>query len=196
MSTVARLERTIPFMDNVRNRLSIFVPKSMDASIRDAAWNLFPDSYLDAPDTARLPSATTPACLPAAGRPDWAAGAYGHFPTNYARFAAQELTKRLDGKAFGPKGLMLQAVAAGWHHMSAPRLAELGDKVGRERIMVVHGTEDRMLTFPHGETLFRELRPAEYYVREGSGHVIMMESTEWHDETAEKLWKKAAALGK
>ena len=34
---------------------------------------------------------------------------------------------------------MLQAIAAGWHYMSPERLKELGDKVGRNRIMVLHG---------------------------------------------------------
>lgn len=34
---------------------------------------------------------------------------------------------------------MLQAIAAGWHHKSAEQLKEIGDKVGRERIMVLHG---------------------------------------------------------
>jgi hypothetical protein len=39
---------------------------------------------------------------------------------------------------------MLQAIAAGWHHMDGKRLKELGDRVGRERIMVLHGTRDNM----------------------------------------------------
>jgi hypothetical protein len=44
---------------------------------------------------------------------------------------------------------MLQAVAAGWHHKSAEQLKEIGDKVGRERIMVVHGMSPKSLFTIH-----------------------------------------------
>lgn len=36
-------------------------------------------------------------------------------------------------------------------------MEELGDRVGRERIQVVHGTLDRMITPPHGDLLFEGL---------------------------------------
>lgn len=62
---------------------------------------------------------------------------YAHFSTNYERFAAAELTKRLDPKAFKTFGFLLQAIAAGWHHKSPAQLKELGDKVGRDRIAVM-----------------------------------------------------------
>lgn len=64
-------------------------------------------------------------------------GKYGKFETNYERFAAQELTKRMDKDGFQRKGFMMQAIAAGWHHKSAEQLKELGDKVGRERMYVL-----------------------------------------------------------
>lgn len=80
--------------------------------------------------------------------------------------------------------------------MDTERLRELGDRVGRERIAVVHGTQDRMLTFQHGETIRRELQPGEWYVREGGGHVLTMEATEWHDRMVERLWTRTAGLGK
>ncbi|KFZ12036.1 hypothetical protein V501_04434 [Pseudogymnoascus sp. VKM F-4519 (FW-2642)] len=193
-STLARFQRTVPFLQNVRNRVSMFLPKSLDRTIIDVAYNMFPDSWLDAPDTLHLPSSTTPGCLPAAGHTDWESGAYGHFPTNFARIAAQDLEKRSDTDSFGPKGFILQAIAAGWHDMSPERLKELGDKVGRERILVVHGTEDRMLTFPHGEALIKQLEPGQSYVRDGRGHVLLIEEQDWHDETVAKLWAKTASL--
>jgi hypothetical protein len=193
-STLARFQRTVPFLQNLRNRVSMFLPKSLDRTIIDVAYNMFPDSWLDAPDTLHLPSSTTPGCLPAAGHTDWESGAYGHFPTNFARIAAQDLEKRSDTDGFGPKGFILQAIAAGWHDMSPERLKELGDKVGRERILVVHGTEDRMLTFPHGEALIKQLEPGQSYVREGRGHVLLIEEQDWHDETIAKLWAKTALL--
>ncbi len=74
---------------------------------------------------------------------------------------------------------MCQALAAGWHHKSAKQLKELGDKVGRERIMIVHGTVDQMITVPHGEVLVKELGGEEGGVNrvvfEGKGHALMME---------------------
>lgn len=193
---MARLERTAPFIQNLRNRINMFIPKSLDRSVRDAAWNLFPDAWLDLPDGTHVPSRETPDCLPPAAATSWDDAAYGLFPTNFARFAAQEVTKRFDAEAFGRKGFMLQAIAAGWHCMGPERLKELGDGVGRERIAVVHGTQDRMLTFQHGETIQRELQPGEWHVREGSGHVLTMEATEWHDQMLERLWARTAALGK
>lgn len=56
---------------------------------------------------------------------------------------------------------MCQAVAAGWHYKSPEQLTELAEKVGKKRIMVVHGTKDRMLTFPHGVVLWRGLEKGE-----------------------------------
>jgi len=105
--------------------------------------------------------------------------AEGHFPTNGDRFAAQELKKRQDINGFTRRGFILQVIAAGWHHKSASQLEEIGDKVGRERILVVHGALDRMLTPPHGEILWKELGGEEKAVTrvivEGRGHALPME---------------------
>lgn len=64
------------------------------------------------------------------------------FPTNGDRFAAGELTKRLTPGLFTTKGFILQLYSAGFHHKSAKQLKQLGDVVGRDRILVYHGTED------------------------------------------------------
>lgn len=177
-STVARIERTIPFIENLKNRINLLIPKSLDESIRNAAYNMFPDPWLDSPDNTNLPTRNTPKCLPPLGCSTWEEGTYQHYPTNFARFAAQEITKRADTEAFQRKGFLMQAVAAGWHHKSPEQLKEIGDRVGRERIIVMHGTEDRMLTFPHGEVLNRELQPGEWYRCEGMGHVAFFERCE------------------
>ena len=87
-----------------------------------------------------------------------ASGSYGLFSTNYERFAAQELHKRLNKEEFQRKGFMLQAIAAGWHHKTKEQLKELGDKVGRERIMVIHGTGDKMIGVALGKKLSRQRR--------------------------------------
>ena len=105
--------------------------------------------------------------------------AEGHFPTNGDRFAAQELKKRQDTNGYTKTGLICQSIAAGWHHKSRKQLEELGDKVGRERIQVVHGTLDRMVSPPHGDLLFQELggggKGVTMVVAEGKGHGLPME---------------------
>jgi len=102
---------------------------------------VFSDKWLALPDDTQVPQPGTPGVIfPASGT-------YPHFKTNFTRWAAVELTKRLDPEKFGRKGFMLQAIAAGWHYMSPERLKELGDKVGRERIMVLHGEWNSLLTY-------------------------------------------------
>jgi hypothetical protein len=168
----------------------MFIPKSLDRSVRDAAASLFPDSWLDSPDECILPTPSTPNII----LPD--SGAYGKFPTNYYRFAAQELSKRLDADAFTKKGFMLQAIAAGWHYKSPEQLKELGDKVGRERIVVMHGTRDNMITVEHGRVVVEGLKPGTSHIREGSGHVLLLELTEWHDGVIEEVVEKCEAMGR
>jgi hypothetical protein len=157
-------------MENMITRVSMFLPKTLDRSITDAARMMFPDTWLEAPDDTNVPTASSPMVM----LPE--SGAYKRFKTNYERFAAQELTKRLDPTGgFGKKGFMLQAVAAGWHHKSKEQLKELADKVGRERIMVLHGTQDNMITVHHGRKLIEWLGPGVWEIREGRGHCFMIE---------------------
>ena len=131
------------------------IPKALDVQLADVKSRLFSQEWLTQPD------------------------AEGSFPTNGDRFAAQEVKKRQDTEGFTRKGFMCQVLAAGWHHKSAKQLKEMADKVGRERIMVVHGTVDQMITVPHGEVLVRELGGEEAGVKrviyEGKGHALMME---------------------
>lgn len=105
--------------------------------------------------------------------------AEGHFPTNGDRWAAQELAKRQNVEGFTKKGFILQAIAVNWHHKSAAQLKQLGDQVGRNRILVIHGTEDRMITQPHGDLLVKELggekNGVTRCVAEGRGHGLPME---------------------
>lgn len=67
---------------------------------------------------------------------------------------------------------MLQAIAAGWHNKSPEQLKKLGDEVGRERIVVVHGEEDRMIGIIHGTKLIGYLQPGLHFVKAGVGHVF------------------------
>lgn len=173
----------------------MFVPKSLDRSLVDASGMMFPAHWLDSPDNARPPTAASPDVeLPA---PD-ADGVreYKKFATNYERWAAQELTKKTDPSQFGKKGFMLQAVAAGWHHKSPEQLQKMGDEVGRERIVVVHGDMDRMITVWHGQKLMELLKPEEAIVKERVGHVFFMEETEWHDALIERRFERGYELNR
>ena len=122
----------------------------------------------------------------------------GGFPTNGDRFAAQEVKKRQDTVGFTRKGFILQAIAAGWHHKSAAQLNELANRIGRSRIQVMHGTIDLMITVPHGEVLARELGGADagvtVVIKEGIGHVIMMEERAEFKRLIEAMIEKTSHL--
>lgn len=66
-----------------------------------------------------------------------------------------------------------------YHRKSAAQLREMADNVGRERIQVVHGTIDNLITFPHAKVLLGRLGGEEAGVTrvvfEGRGHYIPME---------------------
>ncbi|KAH8816403.1 Alpha/Beta hydrolase protein [Xylogone sp. PMI_703] len=190
ISTAAAIENTTTFVENLRNRINMFIPKSLDRSLQDVSKSLFAEEWLDRPDDAVVPTADTPkVILPPSG-------AYPKFKTNYERWGAQELQKRLDSEAYQRKGFMLQAIAAGWHHKSAAQLKELGDKIGRERISVLHGTLDNMITVYHGKKLIELLNPGVGIIKEGFGHVFMMEDTQRFNELMEEQVKKTEVMSK
>ncbi|RQM08848.1 hypothetical protein DH86_00002976 [Scytalidium sp. 3C] len=190
ISTAAAIENTTTYIENLRNRINMFIPKSLDRSLVDASKSMFPDRWLDSPDDAVLPNTNTPkVIMPPSGE-------YPRFKTNYERWAAQELQKRLDNQAFQKKGFMLQAIAAGWHHKSAAQIKELGDKVGRDRIAVFHGTGDNMITVYHGKKLIEMLNPGASVIRDGSGHVIPLEDTEWFNNWMEEQVQKAEKMSR
>ncbi|KAK3995277.1 hypothetical protein QBC44DRAFT_30077 [Cladorrhinum sp. PSN332] len=182
--TAANIENTTTFTENMANRASMLIPKSLDRSVGDTARQIFSHAWLASPDDASLPDPTsTPKCLhPFPSDPEIN---YKHFTSNAQRFVAQEMHKRLDPTRFGLKGFLLQLIAAGWHHKSESQLKELGDKLGRGRIMVMHGTEDRMISPPHGEKLVKYLQPAAGIIVEGMGHAPTVERTEWFHKILE-----------
>lgn len=168
----------------------MFVPKSLDRAVKDAGHMLFSNTWLDAPDDSPLPTSSTPNVeMPESG-------AYMRFQTNYERFAAQELTKRLDTVGFTKKGFMMQAIAAGWHRKTAAQLGEMAERVGRERISVMHGTADNMISVPHGRKLIEMIEPGKGEIREGTGHVFMLEEWRWHNEFVEGMFEKGERLNR
>ncbi|KAF2198280.1 alpha/beta hydrolase-like protein, partial [Delitschia confertaspora ATCC 74209] len=139
VSTAAGLFNTIGFIENLKNRANLFIPKPVDIQIANLKRNLFTADWLSEPDALASESIKQP------------------FPQNGDRVTALELTKRAHPSHFKPYAFILQAIAANWHSKSPAQLHELAEKVGRRRIMVVHGGKDRMITFPHGVVLWRGL---------------------------------------
>ncbi|KAF9876877.1 glycylpeptide N-tetradecanoyltransferase [Colletotrichum karsti] len=175
LCTAPWIENTKPFVQNLRDRAAMLVPKGMDRSIQDTALKLFPADWLIAPDeAAELPDDDTPKCGPADG-----GRGYGRFENNYQRFQAQELVKRTTPGLFSIRGFLLQLVSAGWHHKSPEQLKQLGDAVGRERIAVIHGEADVMIDVHHGRLLAKHLEPSVVEFIEGMGHAPIMDRVPW-----------------
>jgi pimeloyl-ACP methyl ester carboxylesterase len=178
ISTAPRLVNTVGFIENLRNRINLFIPRSLEDQIANVKHNIYTEAFLDAPD--KLECKTKP------------------FPTNGDRFAAQEVAKRKMPQYFNRTGFMAQAIAAGWHHKTDAQLKEIGDKVGQERILVLHGTKDRMITFPHADMLLTGLGGEESGVRtaffEGQGHVVPIELRQEFNAIIEEMVEKGNTL--
>ncbi|KAL2268426.1 hypothetical protein VTJ83DRAFT_3272 [Remersonia thermophila] len=177
--TAAAVENTTTFSEHMAQRLSLLLPKTPERSIADAARRMFSRAWLASPtDDIELPDPeTTPKVLP----PKGGGAKYLKFSSNAERFVAQEMNKRLDpDSGFTVKGFLLQLIAAGWHRKTAEQLARMADEVGRERILVMHGTEDGMISVPHGRKLIEMIRPGKGLIIEGMGHVPAVELRDFH----------------
>ncbi|KAH6657896.1 Alpha/Beta hydrolase protein [Truncatella angustata] len=189
LCTAAAIENTTTFSENMMNRITMLLPKSLDRTIEYAASKIFAQDFLNQPDTSEPPTASTPKVkMPPNGE-------YLKFKTNFDRFAAQEITKQMDKEGFTRKGFLLQLIACGWHHKSPAQLKDMADKVGRERILVLHGTQDGMISLPHGKKLIEYIQPDAGIIVEGMGHASVMERTEWLAKTLEERFAVAEKLG-
>ncbi|KAI0203481.1 Alpha/Beta hydrolase protein [Astrocystis sublimbata] len=175
--TAAAIENTASFSENLINRATMLLPKSLDRTIAYTAANVFPPDWLSSPDDAEVPTPSTPRCAPPAN--GWP---YQTFSSNYARFAAQEVAKNVDKVGFTRQGFLLQIIAAGWHHKSEAQLREMADKVGRERILIIHGTVDKVISCPHGRKLIEYIQPGKSFIVDGMGHAPIVERTQWFNE--------------
>ncbi|KAI0473546.1 Alpha/Beta hydrolase protein [Xylariaceae sp. FL0804] len=187
--TAAAIENTTGFLENLANRVSMLVPKSLDRSIAYSADAFFPFDWLAAPDEADVPDASTPRCaVPPGG--------YARFPDNYTRFAAAEIQKQRDPDGgFSKPGFLCQVIAAGWHHKSPEQLAALADVIGRERILVMHGTTDGIISTPHGEKLIEYLRPGKGLIVENMGHAPIVQKPKWFNDLLEEMCARGQEHG-
>lgn len=165
VSTTSGLFNTSGFITNLVNRANLFIPKHIDKQIANVKANLYTEKWLSQPDELEH--------------------VVSSFPTNGDRFAANELWKRQQLEYFTKKGFILQAIAANWHSKSPEDLASIAKNVGKRRIMVVHGTKDRMITFPHGVVLWRGLEHGQG--RTGKEYLGMeVEEDVWEEGEVEK----------
>lgn len=191
LCTAAAIENTTTYVENMSNRASMLVPKSVERSVRDTALQIFNYGWLTQPDDSPLPNpSTTPKCSP----PQTPHSEYLRFENNCQRFIAQEMHKRLDKSRFGLKGFLLQLIAAGWHHKSPQQLKEMADRLGRDRILVLHGTDDNMISVPHGRKLIEYLKPGVGLIEEGLGHAPIAERTAWLNKLLEEQFRVGEEL--
>jgi pimeloyl-ACP methyl ester carboxylesterase len=180
ISTAPRIVRTLPYLENLRNRINLMIPKPLDGQLAKVKADCYSADWLVKPDETEFEV-----------KP---------FPTNGDRFSAGELSKRLSPGAFTPRGFICQLYAAGFHHKSPEQLRELGDAVGRNRILVLHGTADGMIDFVHGKMLLEELGGEESGVtksfHEGLGHVAPLEKRREFHKLIEDRVAATSALGK
>ncbi|KAK5125450.1 hypothetical protein LTR85_000559 [Meristemomyces frigidus] len=159
ISTAPRIVRTLPYLENLRNRINLMVPKPLDTQLSKVKADCYSAEWLAKPDETEY--------------------VVEPFPTNGDRFSAGELSKRMSPGTFTRQGFLYQLYAAGFHHKSAAQLKSLADAVGRDRIMVLHGRKDHMIDFVHGEMLLKELGGEESGVtksfHDGIGHVAPFE---------------------
>jgi len=168
----------LPFPQNVTYQLGLYInitsiPKSIDAQLVEVKSRVS-STWLSESDTD------------------------GDFPTNGDRFAAQELKKRQDTEGFTRNGFLCQAVAVGWHKKTAAQLQEMAEKVGMQRIQVVHGTIDNLITFPHAAILVDALggegAGITNVVFPGRGHYLPLEEREAFRRVIEAMIEKTEAL--
>lgn len=159
ISTAPRIVRTLPFLENIRNRINLLIPKSLDNQLAKVKRDCYSAEWLSRPDETEYLSEP--------------------FPTNGDRFAAGELSKRLDPGMFTPTGFICQLYAAGFHHKSAKQIKAMGDAIGRPRILILHGTADKMIPYVHSEMMIDELGGKDSGIatslHEGLGHVAPIE---------------------
>lgn len=180
ISTAPRIVRTLPYLENIRNRIDLMIPKSLDDQIAKVKADCYSPEWLVKPDETEF--------------------VVKPFPNNGDRFAAGEISKRMSPGVFNKQGFLCQLYACGFHHKSAAQLKQLGDMVGRERILVFHGRLDRMIDFIHGEMLLRELGGEEAGVTKSFhdriGHVAPLEIRKQFMEIIVGRIEKTTAMSK
>jgi pimeloyl-ACP methyl ester carboxylesterase len=176
VSTAAAAENVGAWHEMIGKRLTMLMPKSLAGNIEFTARQCFTQQWLDSPDDGDVPSpATTPRCKPSPAP----GGEYGTFATNFQRFQALELHKRRDPGTWSNAGFACQLMAGATHKKTAEQLREIAERVGRDRIAVVHGTGDQIFDPGLARKLIDAMGPGEVQIIEGAGHAPVFENAAW-----------------
>ena len=189
-STCPRFIRTGSWPEYLRHIWAAVAPKTFEAEIRDVARGCFPEAWLAAAPPADDGIVDDQVDAMDDGSPGHekshnSRGAVPRFGTNYELWAAGEIAKHRAGQVTRT-GHWMQALAAARHALDAEQLRSLGDEVGRERILVLHGDADGMMPVELGRVLMVELRPARSIVVEGMGHAPIQERADWFNGVLEE----------
>ncbi|KAJ2894644.1 glycylpeptide N-tetradecanoyltransferase [Zalerion maritima] len=187
ISTAAEMANTGGLSEGL-GRMSMLVPKSLDQTLLDTSKELFPPSWLQAEDACLLPDPSKHPDVdpPASSKEGETVGKeYLRFESNFQRWQAQELHKRLS-PSFTKTGFLMQLIAAGWHKKTPAQLKEMADRIGRERILVFHGLDDEMINPVLGRRLAEAVKPGKEIFEEGLGHAAPVQAAEWFNEMLEK----------
>lgn len=190
LCTTSAMQHNKSWWDNIRQRAGVLVPKTEHQATVDTARQIFNEDWLLAPDEAIVPVVgETPGCDPPRGD----GKEYLHFDNNFQRFLAGELTKRRDPGFYSKLGIISQLVAAGGHYKSPEQLKHIADVIGRDRIMIMHGPGDNMISVENGKTLMSIMEPGTAMLVEGMSHTPVLDRSDWFNKLFEekvKLWEK------
>ena len=148
---------------------------------RVPGWDSFSTNARTAPGCGPSPTVAADSSV-TKGSPD---GEYMRFESNFQRFQAQELMKRHTPGYFTRQGFLCQLMAAAGHRKSASQLREMADRVGRDRILIIHGTRDRMIAVTNGEKLIKMVKPVVGLIVDGMGHAPIMDRSKWFNALIE-----------
>ncbi|KAK2600033.1 hypothetical protein QQS21_005197 [Conoideocrella luteorostrata] len=188
--TSSHVESGKSFPESAWERVKLFRPKSESQTIQDTALSIFVPEFLAAKDDFELPSPnTTPKCGPA----KTADGEYPRFESNFQRFQSQELHKKHTPGYFTRQGFFCQLIAAAGHKKTSAQLKKMADEIGRDRILVMHGTRDKMLVVKNGERLIKAIEPGVGMIVEDLGHAPIFERSDWFNGLLDErlgVWAK------
>ncbi|KAI9727630.1 MAG: hypothetical protein M1828_005858 [Chrysothrix sp. TS-e1954] len=186
LSTAPEIINTKGYLENLRSRVNLFVPKSLDKQLDYSGALLYSNAFLTGADN--IEHTVQP------------------FPTAGDRFAAMEIWKRTSegGRRLSRVGFISQAIAAGWHRKDEKQLGGLADKVGRNRILVLHGSDDHMIDVRHADMLTARLNHGASspddevgkIIMKGQGHVIPVERREDFNKILEDLIVRTQQLSR
>jgi len=183
-STTARYENVSEsWWEGIKDMLNMVVPKSLKDDIRHTAKIAYTLEWLAAEDDVDLPSQVPESAVSP------------RFANNYERFVAMEVAKREVPGSFSLSSFVMHVIAAGTHAKSPEQLQKMGDRVGRDRIMIVHGVEDKAMPVALGRKLIDSVQPGEALIVEGLGHAPIHERPKWFNELLAARFEHGESLG-